>query len=133
MIFFKFFRLVVLVWLIIAIASCNSALVKKKDVLQWNTDHQEHRYRSKTDLYFQKNQETDKNRLIHKKGTVVAVRLESSDDWIRLRLRDITKSEEQYPGEVGYFFVRDPEIDENSQQAIESLQNYMQTNLDRVP
>lgn len=132
MIHVRFIKILIILCVLSLSGNCSTALVKKEEIHKWNTAHNQKKYKVRSDLFFQRNQEIDKNRLIQKKGTTVALKLESSDDWIRLRLRDITKSEEQFPGEIGYFFVRNPELDETSSQVLDALQSYIKSNLDVV-
>jgi len=123
----------ILVVLSAFLPGCRSAFVPKKQLEAFNQEYQGKKFRSREDLFFQQNDRIDKNRLIHKKGTVVVLKVEASDDWIRVRARDVTRNEEQYPGEVFLFLVEDPENEQTGEQILSALRRILGANLAPVP
>jgi type II secretion system-associated lipoprotein len=112
---------------------CRSAFVPAKQIEAINQQYEGKKFRVREDLYFQQNDKIDKNRLIHKKGTIVVLKFESSDDWVRVRTRDVTRNEEQNPGDVFLFLVEDPEKELRPEQVLETLKRILDANLAPVP
>lgn len=123
----------ILVVLSAFLPGCQSAFVSKEQLEAFNQEYQKKKFRSREDLYFQQNDRIDKTRLVHKKGTVVVLKIEASDDWIRVRARDVTRNEEQNPGEVFLFLVEDPENEQTGEQVMAALRRILEANLAPVP
>lgn len=124
---------VFLIMLSVLIPGCRSAFVPAKQIEAINQQYEGKKFRVREDLYFQQNDKIDKNRLIHKKGTIVVLKFESSDDWVRVRTRDVTRNEEQNPGDVFLFLVEDPEKELRPEQVLETLKRILDANLAPVP
>lgn len=123
----------ILVTLMVLLPGCRSGFVSKEHLISINQDYQGKKFRAREDLYFQQNDRIDKSRLIHKKGTVVVLTIESSDDWIRVRARDVSRKEEQYPGDVFLFLVEDPENPRSGDEVLQALRRILTANLAPVP
>lgn len=123
----------ILVTLMVLLPGCRSGFVSKEHLISINQEYQGKKFRAREDLYFQQNDRIDKSRLIHKKGTVVVLTIESSDDWIRVRARDVSRKEEQYPGDVFLFLVEDPENPRSGDEVLQALRRILTANLAPVP
>ncbi len=123
----------ILVMLMVLLPGCRSGFVSKEHLISINQEYQGKKFRAREDLYFQQNDRIDKSRLIHKKGTIVVLTIESSDDWIRVRARDVSRKEEQYPGDVFLFLVQDPENPRTGDEVLEALRRILTANLAPVP
>lgn len=123
----------ILVTLMVLLPGCRSGFVSKEHLISINQEYQGKKFRAREDLYFQQNDRIDKSRLIHKKGTIVVLTIESSDDWIRVRARDVSRKEEQYPGDVFLFLVQDPENPRTGDEVLQALRRILTANLAPVP
>lgn len=108
-------------------AGCRHSLVEKKRLQSFNEARTGVVFVAEKDIQFWQNGKVDAARPLFKKGTRLDIRLESGDDWIRVRARDLSRSVEQNPGEIIVFYVWLAESGTTGEQALEQVTGYLDT------
>jgi len=114
---------------ILGLLSCRSAFVSKDLIRSTNDEYTGKKFQVLTDLHWQQNDNVDTTKLVIKKGTVISIRFESSDDWIRVRGIDMSRSEEQYPGEIFLFLTDDSSKEMTGDQVIKEVEKILKPKL----
>lgn len=106
-------------------AGCKHPLVEKKRVQSFNEARTGVVFLAEKDIQFWQNGKVDPARPLFKKGTRLEIVLETGDDWMRVRARDLSRSIEQNPGEIIVFYVWLAESGTTGEQALEQVTGYL--------
>ncbi len=116
-------RVAVLVFsvLTILLLHCSSPILKSAQATEWNQELKEKVFRAKTDIFPEFANQSDKDRPLFTRGTLVKIQIESSADWVKVRARDARKDRENTPGHVIlYLFADDVDTEQgNGRQLIQ--------------
>lgn len=121
------FRLLAFIVLAGVVAGCKHSILRKESVQSFNDARSGVAFVAQKDVNFWQNGKIDPARLLFKKGARLELRLESGDDWIRVRGRDLSRSVEQNPGEIILFYVWLAESGTTGEQALEQVTGYLDT------
>ncbi|MBI41520.1 MAG: type II secretion system-associated lipoprotein [Leptospiraceae bacterium] len=112
---------ILLSFLMLILTNCSSPILKSEQAVQWNQELREKVFRAKSDIFPEFANQSDKDRPLFTRGTLVKIQIESSADWVKVRARDAKKDRENTPGHVIlYVFSDDLNTDEgNGRQLIQ--------------
>lgn len=94
---------------------CKSSIVSKKELINWNNNLIENSFRTVQDLYlYEYNYENNNfikisDKILVKKNVVVKIQIESTEDWLRLRVIDVSKNPKENLGDVIMYIIANEE------------------------
>lgn len=94
---------------------CKSSIVSQKELTNWNKDLFEKSFRTAQDLYlYEYNSENNNfikisDKILIKKNVVVKIQIESTEDWLRLRVIDVSKNPKENLGDVVMYIIANEE------------------------
>ena len=133
--FMKFVNTLVNLFIIINITfflttNCSTTLLKKDYVQKFNKNNANKKYEILKDIYIDFSKNNDEKIIFFKKGDLVRLVLEQSEDWVKIRAYKYTENKEQAQGKIIYYYIKrlEEESDKDKKNKKVNFQNKNKNN-----